>query len=264
MDRHNNSANEALRDVERKAGHHDTTVHEEVRPAVTQETVKPTKHQEIKTAIDKEVHQDHYHQTVQPVFGKEVLPEKHKHNVAAVENREFDNRNKDETSRFLASESGKLRDERHVTDTTHTTSRAPVVQGEHVHHHIHETVQPVLHKETIQPEVVHTTVPIHEGGVLGGGKERFDAFEGCAKGTHREGCGHAQGSGPARSGMSGITGIEQASSTNTGSGINRPAANQQTAHTTESTTTQHKKPSLMDKLNPMTDADGDGKKGFMS
>lgn len=27
---------------------------------------------------------------------------------------------------------------------------------------VHETVQPVIHKETIQPEVVHTTVPIHE------------------------------------------------------------------------------------------------------
>lgn len=34
--------------------------------------------------------------------------------------------------------------------------------GEHVHHHVHETVQPVIHKETVQPEVVHTTVPIHE------------------------------------------------------------------------------------------------------
>lgn len=34
--------------------------------------------------------------------------------------------------------------------------------GEHVHHHVHETVQPVIHKETIQPEVVHTVVPIHE------------------------------------------------------------------------------------------------------
>lgn len=27
---------------------------------------------------------------------------------------------------------------------------------------VHETVQPVIHKEVVQPEVVHTTVPIHE------------------------------------------------------------------------------------------------------
>lgn len=39
---------------------------------------------------------------------------------------------------------------------------APQVVGEHTHHHVHETVQPVIHKETIEPEVVHTTIPIHE------------------------------------------------------------------------------------------------------
>jgi hypothetical protein len=36
------------------------------------------------------------------------------------------------------------------------------VTGEHVHHHVHENVQPVIHKETIVPHVVHTVVPIHE------------------------------------------------------------------------------------------------------
>lgn len=73
----------------------------------------------------------------------------------------------------------------------------------HLYSHVHETVQPVIHKETIQPNVVHTTVPIHEthhnpaqhhstsalpamsmhefeqqGSAIGGSKERFDAFEG--------------------------------------------------------------------------------------
>lgn len=71
------------------------------------------------------------------------------------------------------------------------------------HQHVHETIQPVVHKEVIQPEVVHTTVPVHEthhnaakhhntselppvsigefqkkGGVLGGREERYDGFEG--------------------------------------------------------------------------------------
>lgn len=27
---------------------------------------------------------------------------------------------------------------------------------------VHEVVQPVIHKETIAPEVVHTTIPVHE------------------------------------------------------------------------------------------------------
>jgi hypothetical protein len=29
-----------------------------------------------------------------------------------------------------------------------------------VHHHVHEHVQPVINKETVQPHVVHTTIPI--------------------------------------------------------------------------------------------------------
>ena len=91
-------------------------------------------------------------------------------------------------------------------DTKHTSSAAPVLEGERVHHHIHENVQPVIHKETITPEVVHTTVPIHEthhasaqhhgtsvlpmkelkdihstGGILSDGQTRTDQYEGCPK-----------------------------------------------------------------------------------
>lgn len=69
--------------------------------------------------------------------------------------------------------------------------------------HLHETIQPVVHKETIEPHVVHTTVPVHEthhnkaqhhqtttlpavnmsewqkqGGLLHGRDERYDNFEG--------------------------------------------------------------------------------------
>ena len=68
---------------------------------------------------------------------------------------------------------------------------------------VHETIQPVLQKEVIQPSIVHTTVPIHEvhhkeakhhtasalpavslsefqrqGGTLAGREERVDGFEG--------------------------------------------------------------------------------------
>jgi hypothetical protein len=65
-------------------------------------------------------------------------------------------------------------------ETRHSIGIAPWVKGEHVHHHGRPKTssqllpssdrpfdssrkrQPVIHKETIQPEVVHTTVPIHE------------------------------------------------------------------------------------------------------
>ena len=58
-----------------RSGYHDTTVDESVRPAVSEETVKPTRHEELTEAVDREVHQDHYHTTVQPIQHQEVKPE---------------------------------------------------------------------------------------------------------------------------------------------------------------------------------------------
>jgi len=196
-------AKAAVSDFMQKSGHHDTTVHESVAPAVKKEVIKPHQHEEVITAVDKETHQDHYHRTVQPVKDREVLPEVHEARLGAVQHREFDHRDHEGTKKNLAAEQQQFRDEQVVTDTSHSQSAAPVVGGEHVHHHIHETIQPVVHKETIQPSVVHTTVPIHEvhhneakhhqsselpamtmddfkkqGGVLGGREERYDGFEG--------------------------------------------------------------------------------------
>ncbi|KAH9865857.1 hypothetical protein J1614_009444 [Plenodomus biglobosus] len=199
-------AKAAITDFMGRSGHHDTTVHEAVAPAVTQETIKPHVHEEVNTAIDKEVHQDHYHRTVQPVKDREVLPEKHEAKIGAVQHREFDHRDHDTTKRNLVADQAQFKDERRVEATSHSQSVAPVVGGEHVHHHIHETIQPVVQKETIQPSVVHTTVPIHEvhhnkathhettalpamtmdqfkakGGSLSGREERYDEFEGVPK-----------------------------------------------------------------------------------
>ena len=126
-------AKQTIHDITSKAGHHDTTVHERVAPAVQHETVKPTQHEEIKTALEQEIHQDHYHRTVQPVRETQVLPEQHKHRVAGTEHREFDQRNQRDTEQALQAEAAKLHDERVVTETTHTQSRAPVVKGEHFH-----------------------------------------------------------------------------------------------------------------------------------
>jgi len=196
----------ALNDFTKKSGHHDTTVHEAVAPAVTHETIKPHQHEEINTAVDKEVHQDHYHRTVQPIQDREILPEQHTAKLGAVQHREFDHRDHDATKRNLVQEQAQFKDERRVEGTTQSQSVAPTIGGEHVHHHIHETIQPVVQKETIQPNVVHTTVPIHEvhhnaathhgttalpamtmnefktkGGALTGREERFDEFEGVPK-----------------------------------------------------------------------------------
>merc|ERR1711939_239248 len=57
-----------------KDGKHDTTVHETVNPAVTQENVTRTQHENVTTAVDREVHQDHHHTSVQPLLVLSEIP----------------------------------------------------------------------------------------------------------------------------------------------------------------------------------------------
>merc|ERR1711939_390657 len=116
------AAKDAVHKFTSKRGH-DTTVDENVTGAVTKENIRPHQHEERTQALDREVHH------------------------------EDPNHSKSQAAAHLAQfQSG---------STTHETTRSAenkaTVAGEHVHHHVHETVVPVVHKETIQPEVVHTT-----------------------------------------------------------------------------------------------------------
>ncbi|KAH8731195.1 hypothetical protein GQ44DRAFT_809216 [Phaeosphaeriaceae sp. PMI808] len=334
----------ALTDFTSRSGHNDTTVHETVAPAVTHETVKPHQHEQIHTAVDKEVHADHFHRTVQPIQDREVLPETHTAKLGGVQRREFDHCDHDSTKQNLAQEQAQFNNERRVEGTTSSQSVAPTLGAEHVHHHIHETIQPVVHKETIQPNVVHTTIPIHKvhynkathheatalptmtmdafkhkGGALTGREKRYDEFQGVPKNigggtaggfghirdaTPRDGhhassggshnndpsgphdshlankadprvdsdhvgtAGNTVGAGGHGTGQYG-SGHGTHASNNTGRyvgtdgviGSNKSRANVSLGH--HDSTTTHKKPGLMDKLNPMKDTDGDGKKGIM-
>jgi len=345
-------AKAAITDFMGKAGHHETTVHETVAPAVKHEVVKPHEHEEVLTAVDKEVHQDHYHRTVQPVRDREVLPEQHDAKLGGVVHREFDHRNMEATKRKLATEQAGFRDERVVDATSKTQTAAPTIGGEHVHHHIHETIQPVLEKEVIQPHVTHTTVPIHEvhhnapthhnttalpamnmeefkakGGSLQGREERYDGFAGEPKniggtlndmmhgktskrdsaygdnlhkdsmhgdfdpidGDPKKGSlegadtiGHRSGAGVGHkntsvgfspsAGAAGYNKAQESQPPRTGRSDAQKSTPQPPTqktpqpppHKTPQPPTQKKHPGLLDKLNPMTDADGDGKAGIMN
>ena len=120
-----------------KAGHHDTTVHEKVAPAVIQENVIQKRHEEATTAIDREVHQDHYHTSIQPVKDREVLPEKHHTNILPVEERHHVHGNPEAVKARLEQEAAQFQSSRSV-QKEETHSVAPVIAGEHVHHHVHE------------------------------------------------------------------------------------------------------------------------------
>ncbi|KAI4131578.1 MAG: hypothetical protein LQ347_002915 [Umbilicaria vellea] len=298
-----------------KAGHNDTTVHEKVAPAIVNENITKHRHEEATTAIDREIHQDHYHTSVQPIKDREVLPEKHIHQMAAVEEREQYHGDDAAIKARLEQERLQFQNTRTEGGVRESHSVAPTIAGEHVHHHVHETIQPVIQKETIQPSVVHTTIPVHEvhhneakhhaatalpavsmadfkkqGGSLTGREERYDGFEGEPRavgsalgGSSTTGLGSSSTTGT--SGLTGSTGhhghhsntgsttanLENKldprvdstggyNSRSTGSTGTGSSYNDSTSGTSSST---YKKPGLLDRLNPMKDTDGDGKKGVM-
>ena len=121
-----------------KAGHHDTTVHEKVAPAVVQENVTKHRHEEAQTAVDREVHQDHYHTSVLPVKDREVLPEQHHHNIIPVEHREHKHGDAAAVEARLEQERAQFSSTRTDAGVKESHSVAPVIAGEHVHHHVHE------------------------------------------------------------------------------------------------------------------------------
>lgn len=301
-------AKQAVADFVSHDGKHKTTVHEDANRAITEEQVRPHQHENITTAVDKEVHQDHHHTTIQPVKAKEVLPEQHSHNVVPVEHKTFDHGKDSDIRGTLDREAAKFKDSSVTHGTTHSATAAPVVSGERTHHHVHEHVQPVIQKETIAPNVVHTTVPVHEthhaaavhhgtsvlpaeslesfnkgghGTLEGRGVTKVAEFDGQPKPyndklqldghNNHSGTTGTTGRNELPGGRNNLPGSQHNDHTHaqnggvgTGLGANgsdrvtrNSAANAGTAGT------QGTKPSLVDKLNPMKDADGDGQKGFM-
>ena len=113
-------------------------MHEKVAPAVVQETIEKRRHEEVQTAIDREIHQDHFHTSIQPVKHREILPEEHSHNIIPVEEREHHHGDSSAIKARLEQEAAQFRDSRIEGATRETHSVAPVIAGEHVHHHVHE------------------------------------------------------------------------------------------------------------------------------
>lgn len=116
-------------------------------PAVEHETVKREHETREQTVVDREKHQHHYHTTVQPLKDQEVKPEKHDQEVAPTQYREVNNDHeganvKAQVDRDQAA--FKNTTEQGVTKETKTDEGKIV--GEHVHHHLHETIQPVIEK----------------------------------------------------------------------------------------------------------------------
>ncbi|ODQ52089.1 hypothetical protein SAICODRAFT_20045 [Saitoella complicata NRRL Y-17804] len=139
-----------------------TDVSELVQPAVVHERVQQSEREEITEAIDKERHIQHYQQRVQPIADRQVEAEVHVQNVVPVTERRMEADIAPEAARALEAQQAAFRDERTVLPTQRTQVNTGAVATEHVHHHVHETIQPVIERETLQSKVIETTVPIHE------------------------------------------------------------------------------------------------------
>ncbi|CAK1358546.1 unnamed protein product [Cercospora beticola] len=184
-------------------GRHDTTVHETVAPAVTQEVLTRREHQDITRAVDKEFHQDHYHTSVQPITTEEHREEQHHAVVQPVDEHNFEHDDPAETTKHLAAVDAEHRDTFESVVAERTTTELPTIEGQHIHHHVHERIQPVIQKQTFEYHVFHVVMPVREihhnaaqhystsslptvtlddfkraGGQLNGREERYDAFEG--------------------------------------------------------------------------------------
>ncbi|CCG81996.1 protein of unknown function [Taphrina deformans PYCC 5710] len=139
-----------------------TQTHETVAPAVVQETIQRNIREETQIVEDREHHVHHHQQRVQPVADRQVAPEIHSHNTLAVEHREKTHEMGEGAKKALAAQQNAYQNTQTVLPTQKQTSTVAAVGQDVTHHHVHETIQPVIQRETIQQEVIHTTIPVHE------------------------------------------------------------------------------------------------------
>ncbi|KAK0099878.1 hypothetical protein ONS95_013297 [Cadophora gregata] len=137
----------------------DTTVEAEVKPAVEHTHVKKAHETREQTFIEREKHQDHYHTTIQPLKDSEVLPEKHDYQQEKKEK----NINRDDGTARQKAENDTAGYQSTIDEKKfESQTKEPTIVDEHVHHHLHETVQPVIEKEVLDPSVTHKKIEVKE------------------------------------------------------------------------------------------------------
>jgi len=159
----------------------ETVADQTVAPAVEHDTIKREHETRDRDVVEKEIHKDHYHTTIQPLKDTEVQATKHEFEQAPTEYRSVekdDGAAEAKVAKKLASFHDSVKEE----ETKETHAQDETVVGEHVHHHLHEIIQPVIEKgkevqsgiflseyvadgifaEVIQKSVTHVTHPIKE------------------------------------------------------------------------------------------------------
>ncbi|KAI1111620.1 hypothetical protein F5Y14DRAFT_305170 [Nemania sp. NC0429] len=138
------------------------SVDRETAPAVEHETIRKQHEQREQKVVDRERHQDHYKTTVQPLKEREVMPERHMHEEADVRHRYIDHDREHDAKVMLERKQAQFQDTKEEHEVRGETIKEPTVASERTHHHLHETIQPVIEKETVIPSVTHKKIPIKE------------------------------------------------------------------------------------------------------
>ncbi|KAK3623129.1 hypothetical protein LTR56_021799 [Elasticomyces elasticus] len=139
----------------------DTLADQTVAPAVEHDKIIREHETRERDVVEKEVHQDHYHTTIQPLEDREVQETEHKFEEKPTEYRSVDKDNGAVEAK-VADRLSNFQDTVEEGATKETLAKDDTVLGEHVHHHLHEIVQPVIYKEVVKPSVTHVTNPIKE------------------------------------------------------------------------------------------------------
>ncbi|KAI1146524.1 hypothetical protein F4825DRAFT_466465 [Nemania diffusa] len=138
------------------------SIQRETAPAVQHETVQKKHTQREQKVVDRERHQDHYKTTVQPLQEREVMPERHLYEQGDVQQRHVDNNRERDAKVMLERKQAQFKDTRAEVGSRGETVQEPTVTTERTMHHLHETIQPVIDKETVMPSVTHKKIPVHE------------------------------------------------------------------------------------------------------
>jgi len=129
---------------------------------IVQETVVPTKKEVIQPVIMREREQIEINQVVQPYEQTEVLPAIVKERELPSEYREYRQGMSEETKREYKEEATKFKSTVEYAPVEYQRiEKAPVIH-ETVHKIVKTEVQPVIYKQTIQPEIVKEVKPIYE------------------------------------------------------------------------------------------------------
>ncbi|KAI0190575.1 hypothetical protein F4808DRAFT_465639 [Astrocystis sublimbata] len=142
-------------------GKDSATMSKETAPAVEHETIRKQHELREQKVLDRERHQDHYKTTVQPLHEREVMPEKHHHEQANIQHQHI-NRDHGEAKAKHNQRQGQFKDETVEAEAKREVVQEPTLTSEHTHHHLHETIQPVIERETVMPSVTHKTIPMKE------------------------------------------------------------------------------------------------------